>query len=576
MATQLPIPSQPPSLPNRPVGKRKFEAETLEGLARTKRVARFFRDLPGGKLTSEQAAVAERDFGIPRATLYRYKREFKESPRISSLLDRSNRKRQRANRYTDEIEASIAKTTRAYWKANPEGDFVNLLVEVNKKLRPLGAQVSISTVRRRFKALSQSDRHAIRYNAKDARAKFDTLKGHTPEQIYPLARVQVDSTMCDVWLINPDTGVPIGRAWVTFVLDECTRCILGFFVTFEAPSSASVALALHHAVLPKEDWLAERGVQGEWPCSGIMNALYTDNGSEFRAAAYKAGCDEWLIDYSYRPVARPRWGGQIERVIGTFMKQMRLLPGAVVKKTEIADRRGYDPKKHAVLTISELERHLAMMVIAYHNKKHSALAMTPLQKWKAASREASCDMAAPVRQVDVPTKFLIDFLPLFTPTYQRYGFRIGGLEYSDENLCYFDDIDISTEVIARRNPHDISKIYVYHPSKRFYVEVRCANADAPKTVWELQRAKDFNKANELESSPDALARAAAILQLQENLDLQRKKQRSRAHRNNARSAASERLVIPVDAPSAVVEATVPALEPKVPFIPRSISVEMFK
>ena len=524
-------------------------------------------------MTSEQAAVATKDFGIPRATLYRYKREFQQSPRISSLLDRSGRKRQRANRYSDEIETTIAKVTRAYWKANVEGDFKNLLVEVNRKLKPLGVQISLSTVWRRFRTLTQSDRHAIRYNAKDARAKFDRLKGHTPEQVHPLARVQVDSTMCDVWLINPDTGVPIGRAWVTFVLDECTRCILGYFVTLEAPSSASVAFALHRAVLPKEDWLAELGVTGAWPCQGLMNALYTDNGSEFRAAAYEAGCDEWLIDYSYRPVARPRWGGQIERVIGTFMQQMRLLPGAVVKQTEVADRRGYDPKKHAVMTLDDLERHLAMMVIAYHNKRHSALGTTPLCKWNAASRQASRELAAPVRHVDHQTKFLIDFLPLFRPTYQRYGFKVQGLEYNDENLCYFDDIDISTPIVVRRNPHDLSKIYAYHPAKRFYVEIGCADADAPKTVWDLNRAKEFNKEHELKNSPDTLARAAAILQVQNDLDLQRSKHRQRAHRNAERRVQSERKRIPADAQASNLQVEAPPPKPRTSFVPRNVVVE---
>lgn len=327
--------------------------------------------------------------------------------------------------------------------------------------------------------------------------------------------------------------------------------------------------------MPKETWLEELGVRGEWPCSGLMHWLYTDNGSEFKRA-FQAGCDEWLIDYSYRPVARPRWGGQIERVIGTFMKQMRLLPGAVIKKTAASDRRGYDPKKHATMTLEGLERHLAMLVVAYHNKKHSALDSTPLQKWKRSTRLGGDRLPRPIRHVDDPTKFLIDFLPVFEPTLQRYGFRISGLTYWGENLSHFDDLDISTKLVARRNPHDLSKIYVYHPTKRFYVEVPCSDADAPKTIWELNRAKEFNRLHDQPNTPDSLAQAAAINQAQENLDLYRAKKKQRAHRNNERRFQSESLALPQGKPATGEKAqTAPPELPRHRFVPRAFDVEIF-
>ncbi len=572
MPSQSKIHLPPASFPQPPGGKAKFEIETVEGFERTKAFAKFLSRLKRGRLTSELVEDGKAKYDISRATLFRYKSELDDNPRISTVIDRTKRKRSKGPRYSPEIEEIIGKQTVRYWRKNPEGNFDDLLIEVNRKLQPQAVAISKSTVWRRFQGLTEAKKHAVKFGASDAQAKFAPLVGKTPEQEQPLGRVQIDSTLCDVWLIHPETGIPIGRAWVTFVLDEFSRCILGFFLTHEAPSAASVGFALNHAIFPKDEWLQAREIRGTWDMCGVMNQTYTDNGSEFHAAAYKMGCDEWLIDPQYRPVARPRWGGQIERVIGTFMKQMRLLPGAVVKKTLEGDRKGYDPKKHASMTLEALERHLTIMVLAYHNKKHSALGTTPAHKWKSASRPGK--LASPLRVPENDRKFLIDFLPVFDPTLQRYGFRIEGLSYSDGALADFQDIDISTKLIARRNPHDLTRIFVWHPIKRYYTEVRAFNVDAPKTLWDLRRAKEFNKFHDIKNDDESLAQADAILQLQESLDMQRGTRKQSANRQNARRASSAEIAKVIDMPVPETAAD-PTPAPKIPFVPKIYEVERF-
>jgi putative transposase len=574
MARQLKTHLPPASFPQPHGGKIKFEIETVEGFERTKSFANFLIKLERGKLTSALVAEGQERFSVSRASLFRYKAEVQNNPRISTIIDRTKRKRSKAPKYAQAIEDIINKETVRYWRKFPEGNFDDLLKQVNGKLKPHGVEISKSTIWRRFHSLPEAKQHSAKFGSNDAQAKYGTLVGKTPEQTQPLARVQIDSTLCDVWLIHPETGVPIGRAWVTFVLDEFSRCILGFFLTYEAPSAASVAFALEHAIFPKEDWLKSLDVRGEWVMQGVMNQAYTDNGSEFHAEAYRMGCAEWLIDRQYRPVARPRWGGQIERVIGTFMKQMRLLPGAVVKKTLEGDRKGYDPKKHATMTLEALQRHLTIMVLAYHNKKHSALGVTPAQKWRSGMRPGN--LAMPIRTPPADAKFLIDFLPVFKPTLQRYGFRVDGLDYCDEAIADFQDLDISTKLIARRNPHDLTRIFVWHPIKRHYIEVRAFNADAPKTLWDLRRAKEFNKNHGFDNSGDSLAQADALIQLQESLDMHRGTKKQSANRQNARRTSSAAIAQSIDAgPSAdEVDGCAPPTR-NTPFVPTIYAVERF-
>lgn len=86
-------------------------------------------------------------------------------------------------------------------------------------------------------------------------------------------------------------------------------------LSLEHPSSTSVALAIRNMVLPKTSWLAERNVVGEWPVHGLPTAIHLDNAREFRGKALAWGAAEHGINLIHRPIARPHYGGHIERLI---------------------------------------------------------------------------------------------------------------------------------------------------------------------------------------------------------------------------------------------------------------------
>ena len=95
--------------------------------------------------------------------------------------------------------------------------------------------------------------------------------------------------------------------------------VAGFYLSLEAPSAASVALAIHHVVTPKSGWLEARGVKGNWPVSGLPDVIHVDNGRDFRSRALARGAAEYGVSLVHRPVATPHYGGHIERLIGTMM-----------------------------------------------------------------------------------------------------------------------------------------------------------------------------------------------------------------------------------------------------------------
>ncbi|MCW3768980.1 transposase, partial [Paenarthrobacter sp. PAE-2] len=151
--------------------------------------------------------------------------------------------------------------------------------------------------------------------------------------------------------------------------------------------------------------------------SGKPRLLYLDNASEFKSEALRRGCDQHGIELAYRPLGRPHYGGIVERVIGTAMKQIHELPGTTFSNP--SERGGYDSDREAALTLRELEKWMVLAVTNYHGTTHSTLGQTPAGRW--AEGVASTGLPPVATN---PTAFLVDFLPVVRRTLTRTGFVI--------------------------------------------------------------------------------------------------------------------------------------------------------
>lgn len=98
---------------------------------------------------------------------------------------------------------------------------------------------------------------------KKAKNKFQPKPGSFPDVAFPLDVIQIDHTPVDIILVDDKTRQPIGRPWLTIAIDIYSRMICGYYLSLDAPSEISVAMCVSHCVLPKEDWLATKEVDGE-------------------------------------------------------------------------------------------------------------------------------------------------------------------------------------------------------------------------------------------------------------------------------------------------------------------------
>jgi len=221
---------------------------------------------------------------------------------------------------------------------------------------------------------------ARREGRKAARDRFAPVTGSL-EAARPLSIVQIDHTLVDVIIVDSITREPIQRPWLTLAIDVHSRCVPGFHLSLEPPCATSVALCIAHAVLPKEGSLGALGIDVSWPIYGLPQRLHLDNAREFRSEALRRGCEQYGIALDYRPVRTPHYGGHIERLIGTMMGKVHLLPGSTF--SDVRAKGDLDPAKSAAMTLDELQRWLVHAIAGeYHNTVHRTIHRPPLAAWQ--------------------------------------------------------------------------------------------------------------------------------------------------------------------------------------------------
>lgn len=351
---------------------------------------------------------------------------------------------------------------------------------------------SQQTVRRRIENIS--DKYvAERQSARHASKQYSPVWGEFPKTDCPHTIWQIDHTKVDLIIVDDVFRKPIGRPYLTLAIDTYSRCISGFYLSLDAPSSVSVGLCLTHAVLDKDEWLAKRKIKTQWPIWGKPDSIHVDNGVEFHSESLKRGCDAHGIKIIFRPIRQPHYGGIIERVIGTFMKLIHSLPGTTF--SNVAEKADYPSDKKAVLTLSELEYWLTIAITDYyHQKIHRGIKQPPIELYKSAilGDKNNPGIGYPVK-LHNKQAFLIDFLPIEWRTLQREGFMLDHISYNSPALSPFiANRKKYQQFLIRRDPRDLSRIYVLEPHSHRYLQVPYRSLSRPTiTLWEHQRAIDW-------------------------------------------------------------------------------------
>jgi putative transposase len=418
----------------------------------------------GARLTETDVITAAVELKLSRATLYRLIGRYRQRPQTSSLLPWKRGRESFTRFLDDEREEVIDVCIRDFYLTRQRPSMAAFYREIRRRFaeRALPAP-NYRTIRRRLEAVCARQAVTKREGAKAARARFGPVKTSSLRDLLPLDLIQIDHTLVDVILVDQRYRRPIGRPWLTLAIDVASRTVAGFHVSLDPPSALAVSLVLTHAVLSKQGWLGDRELSTiDWPVAGIPRTIHLDNAKEFHSEALWRGCQEYGIHIEHRPPARPHFGGHIERLIGTMMGAVHLLPGTTF--SNVQQKGAYDSEAHATLTLPELERWLALQIAGvYHLTVHSQLEKTPQQEWS----EGIFRKKQPPRQPASGEEFFLDFLPAVSRLVQKDGIHFHKIRYWASVLSPWAG-RLKKPLLVKYDPRNLSRLYVRDPNGKHW------------------------------------------------------------------------------------------------------------
>ena len=455
-----------------------------------------------GVVTNRIKAIKQRaaEYNLHLSTIYRWLEAYKNSGNLlASIAPKNQAKGGRGRlRTVEEVELIIKKTIEELYLSKQKYSSKKTYMAIvqrckNAKIKP----PSENTVRSRIQSLSDKEVLKRRESARMADRKYRNTDGMFPAGKYPLDFIQIDHTPMDIIVVDEVYGQPIGRPYLTIAMDIYSRMVMGFFISLDEPSYFSVSQCLTQAMLSKEKYLRSLEVDGEWNIWGIPKTIGLDNAAEFRGKDLHRVCEHYGIELNWRPVARPQFGGHIERIIGTAMREVHTLPGTTF--SNIQQRGEYKSEKYATMTLKSLEKWLTEYIInVYHKQIHSGINCTPEHKYEIGifgDGKTSLGRGLPERIAD-EDKFKISLLPTIERTIQQSGIKIDSIQYYADALRRWirakDKDKKARKFIFKRDLRDISTIWFYDPEIKEYYPIPFRNISYPPiSVWDLRAIKKY-------------------------------------------------------------------------------------
>jgi putative transposase len=435
-------------------------------------------------LSREAAVRAAEQLGVSPRMVYRLAARFRRCPQTSSLAPRVRGRAVKSHSLDPQVEALVASAIKDVYLRPERPRLVDLWRAVRTECLTRGLKVpAYGTVAAR---VQQHDVRALvraRAGAAVARQRYDRVKPSSLQPAWPLEVVQIDHMPLDVLVVDEVERQPLGRRpWLTLAIDVASRLVTGFHVAFEPPSSLTVALTLTQAVLPKGGWLSDRQLNLSWPAAGLPEALHLDNAAEFKAEALERGTREYGVQLRYRPPGRPHFGGHIERLIGTVMGAVHLLPGTTFSDPK--EKGAYRSEKAAALTLPELERWLALQILGvYHQSVHATLGCPPAAAWQEGLERRP----RPVRQPQNREQFFLDFLPGQRRLIRRDGVQLFHLHYWHDVLSVHAGRS-KKPVLIKYDPRNLAQVYWRDEGGQYWKLPYRNLALPPISLWEHDEA----------------------------------------------------------------------------------------
>jgi putative transposase len=358
------------------------------------------------------------------------------------------------------------------------------VAEINQ-LRAPDDQLPVPHKNSIYRIVSQLDgyeKDRARFGKRYADQKYRCNK-QSSQPTRPLERTEIDHTKLDLFVVDEETRLPLGRPTMTSLIDRFSRELLGVNVGFDPPSYLSVMQCLHHAIRPKSYVKAEfPSVENDWEAYGIPELIVVDNGKEFRSKNFEDACLQLGIAVMYSPPYQPRFKAAVERFFGTQNKRL-LHRQCGTTFSNIFERHGYDPQKTAIISFGKFMEMLHIWIVdLYHQSYHRGLKDIPAHVWRRGIE--NYPPALPRRIEDLRVMLGHIEHRVIGPS----GVELFTLYYNCEALAGLRRRPNGKQerFAVKYDPRDISTIYIYDRQTDKYIPVPALDQEYAKglSLWQ--------------------------------------------------------------------------------------------
>jgi putative transposase len=399
--------------------------------AEAKRRFEYIKPLLGQRTRADVNARAAQ-IGHHPATLYRWIGAWERNERLHALLPRRPSGGRGVGRMATNVEELMNSIVMKSYLSNQKLSMKEVAYQVRRACDQLGIRPPHpNTVRKRIQWLNPQV-VARKRHGKKAAERYEPHPQKFDSPSFPLALVEMDHTKLDLTLVDDVHRLPIGRPWLSLAIDVFSRMITGYYLSLDPTGTLAAGLCIAHSMLRKDGWVKRHGFKSSWPCWGKMTCVHVDNALEFRGKMLAHACEEYGIELDFRPVGQPHFGGHIERLLGTLVRELHKLPGTTF--SNLKHKGQYDSEGKACFTFGELDDFIGHWIVeVYHHTKHREIGMSPFQKYESGFQGPN---ARPLPAIFTDEKqVLLDFMPFVERTIQRDGVVNEGVHYYHPLLC---------------------------------------------------------------------------------------------------------------------------------------------
>ncbi|MDT6997664.1 hypothetical protein [Burkholderia cenocepacia] len=305
-----------------------------------------------------------------------------------------------------------------------------------------------------------------RFGAQVAKRRFTMIEGHLPAS-HPLDYAECDHTLLNLFVVDDESCLPLGRPWLTAMKDRFSGMVLGLYLTFSSPSLQSTFGLLRHSLeghhLATLKW---PDIENPWLSSGLAATYVSDRGSDYRSLRYRMAIRSLGAEYQYCEVRTPWHKASIERFFGTVETTfLESLPGKTFRS--LAERKDYDSSGTAVIRFSVLVYLLHKWAADFHNVFPSSRSgARPIDLWNEGIVTAPPNLPANLDQLDVILGNVA------TSRLSNVGLRYENMTFADGYLRdLMRDLGPGTAVTLSVPENDLGVAYVLDPRNNTHVPV---------------------------------------------------------------------------------------------------------